>query len=72
MVVVEGQLLVADMVVPSGIGAVFGHFSTQSTNQSEASSETNPDPIYSLLMFSRFSSFPCGSIVGAVMGRFAA
>jgi hypothetical protein len=69
MVVVEGQLLVADVVVPSGVGAMSGHFSNQSTNQSKAGSETNPGPIHLLLISSGYSSFPRGSVTGAVVDQ---
>jgi hypothetical protein len=72
MVVVEGQLLVADVVVPSGVGAMSGHFSNQSTNQSKAGSETNPGPIHLLLISSGYSSFPRGSVIGAVVQQLLA
>jgi hypothetical protein len=69
-VVVEGHLLVAYLVVPSGVGAIFDHFSNQSTNQSKAGSEINAGPIHLLLIFSGFFSFPRGSVIGAIMDQF--
>jgi hypothetical protein len=72
MVVVEGQLLVADLLVPSGVRAMSGHFSNQSTNQSKAGSETNTGPIHLLLIFSGYSSFPRGSVTDAVVDQLLA
>jgi hypothetical protein len=57
MVVVEGQLLVADLLVPSGVRAMSGHFSNQSTNQSKAGSETNTGPIHLLLILSSWIGY---------------
>jgi hypothetical protein len=72
MVVVEGQFLVANVVVPSGVGAIFDHFSNQSTNQSKAGSESNPGAIHLLLIFSGYPSFPLGSVTGAVVDQLLA